>query len=1515
VKNNWESSPHQLLATVIQYSAASLVVYEVAEQKEGVLSYEEIITGPYINLSRVEEHINFFTQNCTPRITGYPGCDRAAEYIYDKFREYGLAVQYQWYNITIPVDEGGELDVYAPDGALLYSCPVYPLWPNGPHPCSTPPGGLNGSLIYAGEGFYSDYDGHNVNGSIVMLEFNTLNRWLIAPELGAKAVIFVEPYETSASESEAKNLRFVPLNFPRVYLESKHFYNIKDLLDNYSGLNVRLTSEVRWESRKVANVIGIAQGTDFSKEWLILFAHYDSWSVVPSLTEGATSACGIGSLLELARFMTKIDHKRSLLFVAFSGFGQCIAGARAFVNSLVWERDRFPLSKMIYGMSNEGVLLDIGMDLSPESTAIAMFYTSHLYRVECSTNTVPNEFMQRAYHGAKPGFIAKMLSAWTKVYGRTWYIADLDTFSEEKYDKFTPNPFIIDSEAFMAMERGPPTPHAFTFRTAYAWFQHEYTPLDTFSRLADLNNLRPQLEFIFCNIYDLSIIARDTLGLGEAPGYRGLVTWDVLDPTVQGAYVCRVVGQVVEYDPATGYYKPVPNAIVQVYNTEILMYYRLYWFEMTDSEGKFTAYGIYQPPRPSYNYYPYVINQTTGEIIYAPDFGMYGGRVYPHIITIIPNPPGYLGTMQTPRPFPVFKCGNIELYKILFTRPQFPAELSHYAIGRMRATVSLYIPIGISVQDDRNHFTTDFFGYVEEQETAVVFVPPKVPVEIIVSLGTPPTLLALLHNASEVDPEFGVGYTLDVGQSLSLIYTPYHVAREMLYLNTRRYSLTEEKNIFTGAGLYHPIAEENVRAASEALQAYSYGDYYVSVISSAANSFQAYPLIKDNMYYTINTTVIIFAVLIPFAFLAERIIFHLAKGYNRVALASLIMAVCLVMLFLLHPGFTMASNVYLVMFGVAIALLTAPIIFIMYSNSVKALGELRLRLMGIHMAAEARLGSVLVTSMDVGISYMRRRRFRTALMLLTIITLTSVIIMFTSTSGYKMSKPFRYGGTAEYSGLFIRDAEWSMIRKEFTDYLTYRFEGKGTVSARAWAYAVRSQEGYGNVVYGPSGMARSRGFIGLMPSEGETGGWTNYLTPGSRWFLETDYAACIVTAGIAHELGAKVGDMVSVMGYNMTLIGIFVDDISAKVDLDQQPSTIFDFIQGVEMLRFIPARSIMYVPYMWVMEHGGVPFTIMVTLENKDDIIPVAEEISHEMNIYVYAAQEIGKNVPMTLYSSAMQFQLSGYSLVSMPLLIIALNVFNLMLGNIYERRREISTFSSLGLSPMNVALMFLSEFIVFAIVGTVIGYILGILGCNFIYAMKLLPPTFYPNFASTFVFLALGIVMLSISLASIYPFMLASRLVTPSLERRWKIETKPLGDKWFIPTPFLLTAEDVDGILEYFREFFMAYPEEVAGYPFATKSCVKKQEVIDGYLTKRLIVELHVAPFPLAINQEIEIIATEPRWNIVLSVTRLTGKMDEWISVNKRFIDTIRKQLLIWRGITPSTREAYYKRAKGEMK
>ena len=87
---------------------------------------------------------------------------------------------------------------------------LHGLWPNHVRTPTVAASGLSGHLIYGGEGHLSEYAGLDLAGSIVLLEFNTGNRWLEAASLGARASDVIEPEATSGREAGAKFSFTVP---------------------------------------------------------------------------------------------------------------------------------------------------------------------------------------------------------------------------------------------------------------------------------------------------------------------------------------------------------------------------------------------------------------------------------------------------------------------------------------------------------------------------------------------------------------------------------------------------------------------------------------------------------------------------------------------------------------------------------------------------------------------------------------------------------------------------------------------------------------------------------------------------------------------------------------------------------------------------------------------------------------------------------------------------------------------------------------------------------------------------------------------------------------------------------------------------------------------------------------------------------------------------------------------------------------------------------------------------------
>ncbi len=222
-------------------------------------------------------------------------------------------------------------------------------------------------------------------------------------------------------------------------------------------------------------------------------------------------------------------------------------------------------------------------------------------------------------------------------------------------------------------------------------------------------------------------------------------------------------------------------------------------------------------------------------------------------------------------------------------------------------------------------------------------------------------------------------------------------------------------------------------------------------------------------------------------------------------------------------------------------------------------------------------------------------------------------------------------------------------------------------------------------------------------------------------------------------------------------------------------------------------------------------------IDNESVIEEVTREISLSMlGFDVWAG--IGDRI--VVFRKAVGYELGGSWTLIMPILGIGLLIVtSTMLGAVYERTKEVHIFSSLGLSPRAVSLMFLAEACVYAVISCLVGHSGGIATINLLFDLGLFPPDFYPNYTVSFMIIILGLLMMTTLLSTLYPALKASSIVTPSLERKWKVASKPIGSEWSIGLPFAASShEESAGVLLYFEEFFRGHMLE-STESFVTKS------------------------------------------------------------------------------------------------
>jgi hypothetical protein len=225
----------------------------------------------------------------------------------------------------------------------------------------------------------------------------------------------------------------------------------------------------------------------------------------------------------------------------------------------------------------------------------------------------------------------------------------------------------------------------------------------------------------------------------------------------------------------------------------------------------------------------------------------------------------------------------------------------------------------------------------------------------------------------------------------------------------------------------------------------------------------------------------------------------------------------------------------------------------------------------------------------------------------------------------------------------------------------------------------------------------------------------------------------------------------------------------------------------------------------------------------------------------------------------------------------------------------------------MDTGMLFLGEIMVYAVVAGVLGYMIGTGAFVLLYAGGLAPEGFRPNYSSLYTITSVGISIGIMLVASIYPFIKASKLVTPSLERKWKITSKPIGTKWEIPLPLKVRREEYIPTLKYLNEYLSL--QKVKGREsFLTTESNIVEKTTDRGKENVLSAVLNIGG-ELSTSLEVrglEKAGEEGVLYLGLEFGRISGTLGQWKKTVPGLANSLRKQILTWTGL-PSGAKARY--------
>ncbi|MDQ2798166.1 MAG: M28 family peptidase, partial [Armatimonadota bacterium] len=482
------------------------------------------------------------------RLAGTPGGDQAQNYVRAQFQKIFGSVKEEPFPVTVPMDQGA----FVRAGTASYA--LRPFWPNLVRTSTLPQKGIDGPLIYAGRGDLRSFRGKPLEGSIVLLDFNCGTQWLNAPRLGAKALIFVEPTQTMRGEAESKFIG-IPVAIPRFYISRADAANLQSAALTTPNFSVHLECNNPWETHQASNFIGMVPGTDpvLSKQVVVIESYYDSMSVVPTLAPGAESACGLASMLELARAFKADPPKRTVLFVACGAHFLGLQGVRTYVDKHLDEwLPTSAMDKLFHRKfpNRQNVLLFSGLDLSSQTGSVGVFYKGYFYDyredIQGDFSDIGRTLRENAAKigqtlGFDPG---------------TAFADGINPTNGKGWRNYLPGRFAFDAEtATLAGGRG------ITFASTDDARQTTDTPADTFA-LINVANLAQQTRLLACEYWHLLNDTNDP-NLITTDSVKGLMpVAETPSWTRQGLRLgySKVTGRVLLFDPKRNFVPDQPIA-------------------------------------------------------------------------------------------------------------------------------------------------------------------------------------------------------------------------------------------------------------------------------------------------------------------------------------------------------------------------------------------------------------------------------------------------------------------------------------------------------------------------------------------------------------------------------------------------------------------------------------------------------------------------------------------------------------------------------------------------------------------------------------------------------------------------------------------------------------------------------------------------------------------------------------------------------------------------------------------
>ncbi len=796
----------------------------------------------------------------------------------------------------------------------------------------------------------------------------------------------------------------------------------------------------------------------------------------------------------------------------------------------------------------------------------------------------------------------------------------------------------------------------------------------------------------------------------------------------------------------------------------------------------------------------------------------------------------------------------------------------------------------------------------------------------------------ILTSATERRPE-GIGYRVDDWSILT--HTELRTARDMWALLGPRISSLENRGIYDER--LARLQEEGTAAlegAGRALEERRYSDLFALASRSWALASRVYDQVEKTQKDVLFGVLFYIALFVPFAYCAERLLFSFRNIHKRIVAFLGILLLLIAVIYRVHPAFELAYSptvVILAFFIMGLSLIVTLIIFFRFEGEMVLLQ----RRAAQKSSEEISRWKAFVAAFFLGVSNLRRRRIRTFLTCMTLIILTFTIMSFTSVKSSQHQTRVRYQETAPYRGLLLKTPNWNDLPREASGLIARGLGGVEQVVPRVWLETPeRTSAPHISLRHGEN-LFDAKGLVGLSTTDIRRSGLARLLVAG-RWFDEDDYQVAVISDRAAAVLGIAMGQeepaVVDIWGQPYRICGVFDSRrLQDYLDLDGEPLTPvtfpnealteiteveFDALESGEDVKSFQSRYqhtsadvTLFMPYQSVLAKGGSFKAAVAFLPEDQDPRSAALDIIERFGLMLFSGEPDGTFI----YQSSDTIRYQGLPNVFIPMVISVLIVLNTMIGSVYERKGEISIYTSVGLAPSHVSFLFIAEALAFAVLSVVLGYLLA-QGSAYGFAKTDLWAGITVNYSSMAGVGAMLLVIVVVLVSVIYPSRVAARIAIPDVNRSWRLPDHD-ASVMELQLPFMVKRSELESAGGFLLDHFQSH-QDVSHGIFSTGDisvtaagngdAAPLPGLPHGDSPLCIASKVWLAPFDFGIMQRVEIrfqpssVDGDRFLTIDLKLIREAGEAVTWGRVNREFVNMLRKQLLIWRNMDHQSAATY---------